>query len=115
MDAEIHSHFIFQYYQWKTDVFTAFFLDSFGFQIPNANVGAKEGLNDESIKVLVFLSSSWVNWSTERFMMSADMLIKEMGVAEFSVTPSSKTFVVPLSFVKKLMSNDSTHTSEEAK
>ena len=47
-------------------------------------------------------------------MMSADMLIKEMGVAEFSVTPSSKTFVVPLSFVKKLMSNDSTHTSEEA-
>jgi len=114
MDAEVHSHFVFQYYRWKTDIFTAFFLDSFGFQIPNADVGAKEGLNDESIKVLVFLSSSWVDWSAERFVMSADMLIKEMGVAEFSVSPCSKTFVIPFSFVKKLVSNDSTHTGEEA-
>jgi hypothetical protein len=46
--------------------------------------------------------------------MSTNVLIKEMRIAELSVAPSSKTFVIPLSLVKKFMSNNSTHSSEES-
>jgi len=46
--------------------------------------------------------------------MSTNMLIKEMWIAELGIAPGTETFVVPFSFVEKLMSNDSTHSSEEA-
>ena len=46
-------------------------------------------------------------------MVSSNVLIKEMWIAELSVAPGTESFVVPFSFVKKLMSNDSTHSCEE--
>jgi hypothetical protein len=114
MNAEVHGHFVLYYYGWETDIITTFFLNSFRFHIPNADVGAKEGLDNEFIKVLVLSSGSWIDWSTKRFVMSAKVLVKEMGIAELSISPCSKSFVVPFSFVKKLMSNNSTHSSEES-
>lgn len=63
---------------------------------------------------MVLLGSGWINWSSKRFMVSTNVLVKEMRVAELSVAPGTKSFVVPFSLVKELMSNNSTHSSEEA-
>jgi len=77
-------------------------------------VWAEEWLNDERVKILILLGSGWIDWGSKRFVMSTNMLIKEMWIAELSIAPGTETFVVPFSFVEKLMSNDSTHSSEEA-
>ena len=82
--------------------------------IPNADVWAKEWLNDERVKWLILLGSGWIDWGSERFMVSTNVLIKEVWIAELSVAPGTESFVVPFSFVKKLMSNDSTHSGEES-
>lgn len=63
---------------------------------------------------MVLLGSGWIDWGSERFVVTANVLIKEMGIAELSIAPGTESFVVPLSLVKKLMSNDSAHSGEEA-
>jgi|TARA_B110001450_G_scaffold159384_1_gene148654 hypothetical protein len=90
------------------------FLDSFRFHIPNADVRAEERLDDEVVQILVLLRSRWIDWGTQCFMVTTDVLIKEMRVAELGIAPGAETFVVPFFLVKKLMSNDSTHSSKEA-
>lgn len=77
-------------------------------------MGADNGLHDEVVQGFISSGGSWVFWSAHVFVMSLKVLVKEVRVHEFSVSPSSGNFVDHFSLVEELVPSDSVEATEVA-
>jgi len=91
------------------------FLDSFGFTLPGLEMLAKEGSWDELINSFSVVGRAWVIWSCHIFMMTVNVLLKEVRVHELCVGKSAKQLVVPFTLVNEFMSYDGIESGEVTK
>jgi hypothetical protein len=84
----------------QSAVLSVLFLDSIYFSIPGLSMGSNTRPENKGIDCFVFVCSCWVFISTKIFVMSLNVLIKEMGVHELSIRPGTGKFVNELSFVE---------------
>jgi hypothetical protein len=114
MNNEVHDHFVVEKHDSCWYVISEFFLNSLDFSIPGVDMGSTDGLEDEVVEGLISLGGGWVLWGAHVFVMALEMLVKEMGVHELSVSPGSSNLVAHFAFVEELVSTNGVKTAEVA-
>lgn len=66
------------------------------------------------VEGLVSLGSSWVFWGAHILVMTLKVLIQEVRVHEFGVSPGSGSFVDHLTFVEELVTSNSVKSTKVA-
>lgn len=99
----VHGIFVLDYNGKGGHVVSLFSLDSTGFSIPEVCDLSGDWSYEESVEVFVVIGSCWVFWSRNVFVMSFDMLVKEMRVQILSKAPGSKHLVEPFLLMDKLV------------
>ena len=66
------------------------------------------------VETLISLGGSWILWSAHVFVVALEMLVEEVRVHKFGVSPSSGNFVDHFSLVEELVTSDGVKAAEVA-
>jgi len=114
MDNKVHNHLVVEKHDGSWNVVSKLLLDSFDFSFPGVDVGADGGPHDEVVQGLVLVGGGWVLRGAHVFVVALEMLVQEVRVHEFGVSPGSSHFVDSLSLVEELVTTDGVESAEVA-